>query len=83
MQQVLKKANYSPQQDKLILLGNYIDRGNELKSFVATVKEFVANGAIALLANHEKFMIDFLENEDCRLWIIVAAKQHAPAIITH
>ncbi|MDU2066009.1 MAG: metallophosphoesterase [Sporomusaceae bacterium] len=70
MQRVLDKGKYDPKQDKLILLGDYIDRGNQAKQVIAAIKEFIANGAIALLGNHEKIMIDALAAKDYRLWDI-------------
>jgi serine/threonine protein phosphatase 1 len=68
MQRVLEKADYKPRQDQLILLGDYVDRGNESCKVVDAVKNLVANGAVALLGNHERMMIDALQNEDYDLW---------------
>lgn len=70
MQRVLEKASYNPHQDKLILLGDYVDRGDESRHVVAAVRELVYNGAIALMGNHEKIMIDALQSSDYRLWDI-------------
>lgn len=54
MQTVLEKADYKLRQDQLILLGDYVDRGNESCKVVDAVKDLVANGAVALLGNHER-----------------------------
>lgn len=64
MEDLLKQANYDYQKDQLVLIGDYIDRGPKSKEVVSKVKELTANGAIALMGNHEKMMIDALTGDN-------------------
>ena len=58
--EVLKKASYNPEQDQLILLGDYIDRGPDSKKVVQKTKQLVKNGAIALKGNHEEMAFQYI-----------------------
>lgn len=60
MLQVLGKAGYDPVTDRLILLGDYVDRGPESCQVVREVKKLVETGAIALYGNHEELMLQAL-----------------------
>jgi serine/threonine protein phosphatase 1 len=51
--QVLAKAEYDPNHDKLFLLGDYIDRGSDVKFTVDLVRQLVKDGAVALKGNHD------------------------------
>lgn len=51
---VLDKCNYIPEDDTLILIGDYIDRGLQSKKTVKKVKTLINSGAIALKGNHEQ-----------------------------
>ena len=62
--EVLKKSSYSPERDRLVLLGDYIDRGPNSKKVVKTVKQLVAEGAIALKGNHEEMAIQFFRSKN-------------------
>ena len=59
LQEVLKKADYDQKQDQLILVGDYIDRGNQSRKVVKSVRELVENGAIALKGNHEDMAYNY------------------------
>ena len=56
MQKVLALAGYDPTKDRLVLLGDYVDRGPESRRVVDEVIRLVAAGAIALYGNHEDMM---------------------------
>lgn len=60
---LMKKANYDPQKDQLILLGDYVDRGPASKGVLEKVMELHAQGAIALLGNHDHMMIKSFEQD--------------------
>ncbi|MGV3465407.1 MAG: metallophosphoesterase family protein [Heyndrickxia sp.] len=61
-QELLKLANFDPVKDQLILLGDYVDRGNYSKEVVEFVKELVmTNGVIALKGNHDQMFCDWLK----------------------
>ncbi|OFX35817.1 MAG: hypothetical protein A2W95_04670 [Bacteroidetes bacterium GWA2_40_14] len=58
--------------DKLILLGDYIDRGDKSKEVVDFIIELSENGydIIPLMGNHEAMLLDAFENEkDISKWI--------------
>lgn len=50
---LLKKVKYNPNEDKLILLGDYVDRGKQSMETVLFIGELVENGVIALIGNHD------------------------------
>jgi len=76
---VLRRANYAPERDRLILLGDYIDRGPDARGALELVKELVTGGAVALMGNHEKMLLDALqENNDgeaAGLWVMNGAER--------
>ena len=73
---VLKKANYNPAKDQLIMLGDYIDRGPESKKVVELVMELVAGGAIGLIGNHEKLLLAAHDDPDeFELWAINGGRE--------
>lgn len=51
--EALAKAEYKPGEDRLFLLGDYIDRGTDSKRAVEIVQDLVKGGAIALKGNHD------------------------------
>ncbi|SFJ14305.1 metallophosphoesterase family protein [Thermoflavimicrobium dichotomicum] len=61
--ELLKKAQYDPAQDQLILLGDYIDRGPDSKAVIEKVIQLTEEGAIALKGNHEDYMIKVAEKD--------------------
>lgn len=69
MCEVLEKAQYNPQEDKLVLLGDYIDRGPDSRLVIERVRTLVEGGATALLGNHEVAMIKAMGNKtDYEAW---------------
>jgi serine/threonine protein phosphatase 1 len=52
--------------DKLILLGDYIDRGTQSKDVIDFIIELQSKGfdIVPLMGNHEAMLIDALENEE-------------------
>lgn len=60
MMRVLDKSGYDPAVDRLILLGDYVDRGFQSDLVVHEVKNLVEKGALALYGNHEDLMIKAL-----------------------
>ena len=52
-------------KDKLILLGDYIDRGDKSKEVVDFIMELQENGfdIVPLIGNHEAMLLDANENE--------------------
>ncbi len=56
MLKVLELSHYDPTKDRLILLGDYVDRGPESNRVVAEVMRLVEMGVVALYGNHEDMM---------------------------
>jgi serine/threonine protein phosphatase 1 len=50
-----------PEDAQLIFVGDLIDRGDNSADVLMRVKECCENGAICLMGNHEKMMLDFFE----------------------
>lgn len=46
---------------KLVLLGDYVDRGEASAAVLAKVEALFADGAVCLMGNHEAALIDFIE----------------------
>jgi serine/threonine protein phosphatase 1 len=62
-----EKQEYNKDTDRLIFLGDYIDRGEDSYKVIQYIKELQKNNSnvIALMGNHEKMCIDFMtRNED-------------------
>lgn len=59
----LDKCGYNPRYDKLVLLGDYVDRGPDSKLVVEKIQTLVAGGATAVLGNHEILMIKAVGNK--------------------
>jgi hypothetical protein len=74
------KTALNLEKDKLIFLGDMIDRGPDSKSVITEVKnltEQCPKNVIALLGNHEDFMLQWYDmpNEDTRwIWEINGGK---------
>lgn len=62
MLNVLTLCEYRPAVDRLILLGDYVDRGPDSRRVVSEVMRLVELGAIALYGNHEDLMRQALRN---------------------
>lgn len=64
---LLEKIEYNPTSDKLILLGDYIDRGTKSKQMVERVKALHEEwGVIVLRGNHDQMFLDSMlqDNEE-------------------
>jgi serine/threonine protein phosphatase 1 len=68
--EMLLKTKYNPTDDKLILLGDYIDRGIKSKDVVEQIKNLHEEfGIIVLRGNHDQMMIDAFDKDEDALWI--------------
>ncbi len=76
LKKALKDNNYDPMTDQLILLGDYIDRGEDSYGAVRLVKALQNKGAVVLRGNHEQMAIDAFKNKsDMPLWDYNGATQ--------
>ncbi|MEI2401247.1 metallophosphoesterase, partial [Paenibacillus phytohabitans] len=51
-------VQYNHEQDQLLLLGDYVERGFQSRAVLEKVIQLCKNGAIALIGNHEKMMME-------------------------
>lgn len=66
---VIDKINYDPAQDKLIFVGDYIDRGENPYEVYKYIKKLANGSNVFLRGNHEELMIDAVLNKSGReLW---------------
>jgi serine/threonine protein phosphatase 1 len=66
---IIDKINYNPKEDKLIFLGDYIDRGADSYQVYRYIKELDNGENILLRGNHEEMMIDAVLNDNnIQLW---------------
>ena len=76
---IFNYPQYNKEEDLLLYLGDYIDRGPSSKDVINHILQLQTEGikSIFLMGNHEQFMIDFLFNKINNLsnWIINGADQ--------
>lgn len=66
---ILGKINYNSETDKLIFLGDYIDRGASSYQVYKYIRKLDNGRNIFLRGNHEEMMIDaVLNNNNVNLW---------------
>ncbi len=63
-ERLLNVVQYDNEQDQLLLLGDYVDRGPKSRAVLDKVIQLTSEGAITLLGNHDKMMIDAFENPE-------------------
>ncbi|MBS4191865.1 serine/threonine protein phosphatase [Bacillus sp. FJAT-49705] len=62
-EKLLELVKYDKDRDQLLLLGDFVDRGTHSRAVLDKVIQLRTEGAIALIGNHEKMMIDaFLDD---------------------
>lgn len=76
-ERLLEMACYDATRDQLLLLGDYIDRGPHSREVLVKVRELEQLGAIVLMGNHEKMLLDAYRNEEKAVehWFRNGAKQ--------
>ena len=76
---IFNYPQYNKEEDLLLYLGDYIDRGPSSKDVINHILQLQTEGikSIFLMGNHEQFMIDFLFNKINNLsnWIMNGADQ--------
>lgn len=61
LQQVLAQKDREYPTHRLLFLGDYIDRGPDSFKVVDAIKSRVETGAVAVLGNHEEFMLNYIQ----------------------
>ena len=76
---ILNHSNYKKDNDLLVYIGDYIDRGPEVKGVINEIIKLQKENikTVFLMGNHEQVMIDFLFNKinNLRLWLNLGADQ--------
>ncbi|UCF56884.1 MAG: serine/threonine protein phosphatase, partial [Deltaproteobacteria bacterium] len=72
LKRLMDKIHWRPDEDRLIFLGDYIDRGADSRGVVDYVMEISKESSLVqcLLGNHENILLDFLSTGDPRLLLI-------------
>lgn len=64
LNELLELVDYTPSEDQLILLGDYVDRGPNSKETVERVRELVHSyQVIALRGNHDQRLVDLIRTD--------------------
>lgn len=61
-EELLKQVYYTPNNDKLILLGDYVNRGLKTKETIDKLLVLKEHDSVILKGNHDQWFINFLEN---------------------
>ncbi len=72
---LLQKIHIDFQKDRLIFLGDYIDRGPASKEVLSLMEELQQKGAYCLMGNHEHIMLSVFTHANARKfehWVTVA-----------
>ncbi len=72
LKRMMDKIKWRPEEDGLIFLGDYIDRGVDSKGVVDYIIE-ISNSSPhvqCLMGNHENILLDFLSSGDPRLLLL-------------
>lgn len=62
-EELLQRAQYDAENDGLILLGDYVDRGPDSRGVLNRVMELKKEGAIVLSGNHDAMMLAAARDE--------------------
>ena len=67
---LIEKVQYNKESDKLIFLGDYIDRGKDSSKVVAFIRDLQRQNknVIALRGNHEQMCIDYSDTYEITWW---------------
>ena len=72
LKRLMDKIDWRPEKDRLIFLGDYIDRGEDPKGVVDFIIELLKISPLVqcLMGNHEGVFLDFLEDGDINLLLL-------------
>ena len=62
LDELIKKLSYNKEKDKLILLGDLIDRGPDSVGVIRRAQELKAE---SVMGNHEHKFVQWINNTDC------------------
>ena len=69
---IMETIPFQAERDRLVFLGDYVDRGDHSRQVVDYLVELKkkAPQTIFLLGNHEQMLLDFLDGEDMRPYLM-------------
>jgi serine/threonine protein phosphatase 1 len=72
LRRLMDKIDWRPETDRLIFLGDYIDRGANSKGVVDFIIGLtrISSGVDCLIGNHEALFLDYLNDVDRRLFLM-------------
>ncbi len=72
LKRMMDKIDWRPEEDGLIFLGDYIDRGVDSRGVVDYIIEISNSSPLVqcLMGNHENILLDFLSSGDPRLLLL-------------
>jgi len=72
LKRLIDKIEWDPSGDRLIFIGDYIDRGGDPKGVVDFVLRLKEDSPLVqcLIGNHEQMLLDYLSNVDPQSFII-------------
>ncbi len=72
LKRLIDKIEWNPSGDRLIFIGDYIDRGEDPKGVVDFVLRLKEDSPLVqcLIGNHEQMLLDYLSNVDPQSFII-------------
>lgn len=72
LQRLMDQIGWRPDVDRLIFLGDFIDRGSESRGVVEYVLEISKRSGHVecLMGNHEKILLDFLDGRDMNTFFV-------------
>lgn len=72
LQRLMRRIPWDPDRDRLIFLGDYVDRGEDSRGVIEAVMEIrrTSERVDCLMGNHEKILLDFLEGRDVNTFFL-------------
>jgi len=66
LERLMDKIKWRPDRDRLIFLGDYVDRGKDSRGVIEYVRQISGMSDLVdcLLGNHERILLDFVEGKD-------------------
>jgi serine/threonine protein phosphatase 1 len=71
LKRLMDKIDWRPDSDRLIFLGDYIDRGEDSRGVIDFILEIskISRSVECILGNHESIFLDFLSGVDFRTFL--------------
>jgi serine/threonine protein phosphatase 1 len=72
LKRLMGSIGWSPEADRLIFLGDFIDRGTQSKGVVDFVLEItkLSERVECLMGNHERILLDFMDGKDMNTFFL-------------